>query len=198
MPLLRRLLEELEAVIWCVLAYLPGHGGNLVRGWWLRCQLQRLGRRPYFGAGVEILGAERIAIGDNFSLMRGSALHAHGGGAVEIGDNVSINANTSIGAAERGRIVLGNDVIIAQNVVLRASDHAHARVDAPIRTQGHTGGTIVIEDGVWIGANAVVTSNVRIGAHSIIGAGAVVTRDIEPYALAGGVPARVIRSRKSG
>ncbi len=189
--------NELAAYIWCVLAYLPGRSGLLARGWWLRRCLKRLGQRPYFGPGVEVTGAKRIVIGDRFSLARGSALHAHGGGSIEIGDNVSINANTSVGASEGGRIELGNNVIIAQNVVLRASDHAHASTDVPIRAQGHTGGTIVIEEGTWIGANAVVTSGVRIGAHTIIGAGAVVTRDVEPYSLACGVPARIVSSRKT-
>ena len=66
----------------------------------------------------------------------------------------------------------------------------------PIRYQGHTGGTILLENGVWIGANVVVTRNVTIGANSIIAAGAVVTKDIPRYVVAGGVPAKVLRIRK--
>ncbi|HQT26384.1 MAG TPA: acyltransferase, partial [Burkholderiales bacterium] len=84
----------------------------------------------------------------------------------------------------------------AQNVVIRAADHAHSSTSEAISKQGHAGGTIIIEDGVWIGANVVVTRNVRIGEHSIVAAGAVVTRDVPPYSIVGGVPARLMKSRK--
>ena len=56
-------------------------------------------------------------------------------------------------------------------------------------------GEIIIGDGVWIGANVVVTRNVTIGAHSIVAAGAVVTRDVEPYSIVAGVPATLVRRR---
>jgi galactoside O-acetyltransferase len=63
--------------------------------------------------------------------------------------------------------------------------------------QGHDGGKIIIEDGVWIGSNAVVLPNTRIGKASIIAAGAVVTKDVEPYSIVAGVPAKKIKDRKS-
>jgi galactoside O-acetyltransferase len=68
-------------------------------------------------------------------------------------------------------------------------------VATPIRLQGHDAGTIVIEDNVWLAANVTVVGGVRIGRGSVIAAGAVVTSDIEPYSIAGGVPARLIRRR---
>lgn len=64
-------------------------------------------------------------------------------------------------------------------------------VDQPVTRQ-----EIVVEDDVWVGANAVIIGGVRIGSHSIVGAGAVVTRDVEPYSVVGGVPARLIRRRE--
>jgi acetyltransferase-like isoleucine patch superfamily enzyme len=62
--------------------------------------------------------------------------------------------------------------------------------------QDHTGGTIEIGDDVWIGANAVIVPDVKIGSHAIIAAGAVVTRDVPEYAIAAGVPARTIGDRR--
>jgi acetyltransferase-like isoleucine patch superfamily enzyme len=64
-----------------------------------------------------------------------------------------------------------------------------------MNSQPHAPGCIVIEDDVSLGANAEVTGNVRLGTGRIIGAGAVVTRDVPPYAVAVGVPARVISER---
>ena len=61
--------------------------------------------------------------------------------------------------------------------------------------QGHLYGEIVIEDDVWIAANCTITPGTRIGHGAVVGAGAVVTRDVEPYAIVGGVPARVIKQR---
>ena len=81
-------------------------------------------------------------------------------------------------------------------MVLRASDHIYDRVDVPIYKQGHTGGYIIIENDVWIGANVVITKDVKVGAHSIIGAGSVVTSDVEPYSVFAGVPAKLIKKRR--
>ena len=124
-----------------------------------------------------------------------SALHVNGGGESRIGRNVAINRNSVIGAAEHGRISIGNDVLISQNVVIRASDHRYSSPDVLIIHQGHSSGVIEIGDDVWIGANSVITKDVHIGSHSIVAAGAVVTKDVPPWAIVGGVPAKVIKYR---
>jgi acetyltransferase-like isoleucine patch superfamily enzyme len=67
---------------------------------------------------------------------------------------------------------------------------------AAIREQGHSGGKIVIEDDVWIRANAVITPDVIIGKGAVVAAGAVVTSDVPPYQIVGGVPAKTIANRK--
>ena len=125
--------------------------------------------------------------------MHNCCLYAHDNGKINIGKRVSINSNVILGAANDGEINIGNDVLIGPNVVIRASNHRYELKSIPINKQGHTGGKIIIEDDVWIGANVVILPNVSVGKGAVIGAGAVVNRDIPPSALAGGVPAKVIR-----
>lgn len=114
--------------------------------------------------------------------------------ALEIGEGVSINLNVHINPCH-GFIKLGNNVLLGPNCVLRAADHVYSDATRPIKTQGHRGGRIIIEDDCWLGANVVVLKDVTIGRGSIIGAGAVVTRDIPPFSIAAGVPARIIGRR---
>ncbi len=127
--------------------------------------------------------------------MRNGSLYANDGGEIVIGDNVSINSNVIIDAADSGKIFIGDNVLIGPNVVLRASDHSHARIDIPIRNQGHTGGKIEIKEDVWIGANVVVMRDTCIGEHSVIAAGGIITKDVEPYSVYGNIPARLIKKR---
>jgi galactoside O-acetyltransferase len=142
---------------------------------------------------LRIFGAKRIRIGDDFAMDEDGTISAEGG-RLSIGNRVSINRNVFIDASG-GRIEIGDDVLIGPNVVLRASDHVFESASIPINRQGHRGDVIVVGDDVWIAANVVVTSGVTIGAHSLVAAGAVVTNDVEPWSLVGGVPARLIRKR---
>lgn len=167
---------------------------RLARTWLLRRLVGRCGAGVVVGQDVSVLGGEGIVLGARVTLMARVSLAAVRG-RLSIGDRVALNAGVHLDASQGGEIVVGNDVLIGPNVVLRASDHSAERTDVPIRSQGHTGGRIVIEDDVWIGANAVVTRDVRIGAHSIVAAGAVVTRDVDAFSLVAGVPARLVRKR---
>jgi len=193
----RSILGEFVAWIEALIVHVPGQLGKLLRSSYVRRRLKEAGTNLAVEPGVFITGYENIKIGVDVRLGRNSFLQAHRG-SIEIGNNTRINSNTTIGAGDGGRITIGCDVIIAQNVVIRASDHKSESVETPIKQQGHTGGTIVVEDGVWIAANVVVTRNVRIGAHSIIAAGAVVTKDVDPFSVVGGVPAVLIRQRPGG
>lgn len=115
--------------------------------------------------------------------------------AIKIGEGVSINFNVLIDSCG-GSISIGNNVLIGPNCVFRAADHVFSDITRPINKQGHFGGRIVIEDDCWLAANVVVVKDVTIGKGSVIGAGAVVTKNIPQYSIAGGVPARVIGNRK--
>jgi len=111
-----------------------------------------------------------------------------------VGD-VSIGANTLVGIGNViiGPVYIGDNVIIAQNVVISGQDHQYKNINIPIVQQGTTTAMIYIEDDCWIGANAVITSGCRIGKHSIIAAGAVVTKDVPPFCIAAGNPAKRIK-----
>ena len=100
-----------------------------------------------------------------------------------------------LNADHGGSITIGNDCMIGPNVVFRTSDHDFSRRDIPIRDQGHIAGMITVKNNVWIGANVSVIGTVTIGEGAVIGAGSVVNRDIEDYAVAAGVPARKISDR---
>lgn len=106
---------------------------------------------------------------------------------VEIGDNASINRGASFYPSFFGghRIVLGNNVRIAPGARLHAAGHDLA--DPGYRD---TGGPITVEDDVWIGAGSIILPGVTVGARSVVGAGAVVSRDVPPDSVAVGVPAR--------
>lgn len=113
---------------------------------------------------------------------------------LEVGDRCGIN-DFSIVTVNRA-VTIGNDVMIAEMVSIRDSDHETASVDVPMNRQGFSAEPIVIEDNVWISRGVAVLKGVRIGTGAVIGANAVVTKDIPPYAVAVGVPAKVIRDRR--
>ncbi|MCH5147932.1 MAG: acyltransferase [Clostridiales bacterium] len=112
---------------------------------------------------------------------------------VRLGNNIIINRNVSITA--RSKVSLGNDVLLGPNVVINDGNHLFVDRDKPITTQGHTAKEIVIEDDVWIAANSVILKGVHIGKGAVVAAGSVVTKDVPPYAVVAGVPARQIKNR---
>lgn len=110
-------------------------------------------------------------------------------GLVHIGDHTYIGlSNTLIGP-----LIIGDHVMFAQNVVLSGLNHAYQDTMMASRYQPCTTATITIADEVWIGANVVVTAGVTIGKHSVVAAGSVVTKDVPPYSVVGGNPAKVIK-----
>lgn len=145
--------------------------------------------------GVTILGFKNISLGSNVIFNKNCYVYSHDGGILIIGNNFSMNNNSQLGASF-GKIIIGDDCAIAPNCVLRASNHTFDSTDIPFNKQGHTYGEIIIRNDVWISSNCVITANTSIGKSSIIGAGSVVTKDVEPYSIMGGVPAKIIRKRK--
>lgn len=148
-----------------------------------------------------ISGKEFAKIGKNFKVMpyfRMQCISNYEGQKYTpeliIGDNVMLNPFCHIECINK--IVIGNNVLVGSHVLI--TDHSHGKLemrDIPFTSrQLVTKGPVIIEDNVWIGEHACIMPGVTIGKGSIIGANAVVTRDIPPYSVAGGVPARVLRT----
>lgn len=145
-------------------------------------------------ADVEITALRNLSIGDGSCIeARCTLLCANG--PLTLGRNCYLNKNVRLGSGGDAPFTMGDNVMVGPNVVMDTSQHNKDRTDIPMKLQGLTYAPIVIADDVWIGANAVVTSGVTIGRGSIVGAGAVVTKDVAPYSIVGGVPARVIGQR---
>ena len=113
----------------------------------------------------------------------------NGVGAISIGESSRVGISSVI----IGPVQIGTQVILAQNVVMSGLNHSYEDVTMPIRQQAVTTRPIVIEDECWIGANAVITAGVRVGQHSVVAGGSVVTKNVPPYSVVAGNPARVIK-----
>lgn len=115
---------------------------------------------------------------------------------VSLGHHVYINHDVWFGTLNQP-LTIGNYVQIGQYVSFMTAMHKFDRVDIPMFEQkGYTEKAITVEDDVWIGMRAIIMPGVTIGKGAIVGAGAVVTKDVPPYAVVGGIPAKVIKYRK--
>lgn len=95
--------------------------------------------------------------------------------------------------------LIGNDVMMGPYCTMMTYSHNHDRLDIPMNQQGFEPERVkYIGDDVWIGRNVTILPGANVGSHCIIGAGAVVTKDVPDYAIVGGVPAKVIRFRNEG
>lgn len=113
----------------------------------------------------------------------------NGVGAVHIGDNTRIGISNVL----IGPVTIGNNVIIAQHVVMSGLNHNYEDVNMPVSLQPVTTAEIIVEDDCWIGANSVLTAGVRIGRHAVVAGGSVVTKDVPPFSVVGGNPARILK-----
>lgn len=147
------------------------HTGVKFRGW--LCEIE-------MGRGVNIHN------GCNIIVARGAKLIFK--------DRAWISYNGVIIASTGTITSIGKNTMFGGNCTIVSADHDISDVPS-LRDSGHKVGDIIIGDNCWIGANCVVTRGVTIGEGSIIGAGSVVTKDIPPYSIAVGTPARVIKER---
>ena len=127
--------------------------------------------------------------GKNVNVEKGADLGD--GSGIVIGDNSGVGVNCSI----HGPLTIGNNVMMGPEVVILTSSHNFDNIYIPMLKQGSSIKSVVIGNDVWIGTRSIILPGVKIGNGVIIGAGAVVTKDIPDYAIVGGVPARVIRFR---
>jgi len=111
---------------------------------------------------------------------------------LEIGDYSGLGLNARL---DGPGIVIGNNVMMAPDVVIVTANHKHDDITVPMQSQGIDTAPVIIEDDVWIGTRAMILPGVRIGRSSVIGAGAVVAKDVPPFSIVVGNPARVVRKR---
>lgn len=162
----------------------------------------RLGKGVYLDEGTYLHACPGgIVIGENTLVMHGAELHVYNfRGLPHAG--IRIGRDSLIGEMNvlrgQGGIAIGDRVYTSPLVQMAAVDHVFADPGRPFVEQGITAQGIIVEDDVWIGAGAIITDGVRVGRGAVVAAGAVVTRDVPPHTVVGGVPARPIRAIEAG
>ncbi|HKK62215.1 MAG TPA: acyltransferase [Bacteroidales bacterium] len=109
------------------------------------------------------------------------------------GITIESDTRIGIGSVLIGPVVVGSSVRLAQYVVVSGLNHNYENIEKPISDQGVSTAGVVIGDGSWIGANAVILPGVKVGRNSVVAAGSVVTRDVPDYSVVAGNPARIKR-----
>lgn len=115
-------------------------------------------------------------------------------GNLRVGAHTYINGGTFL-AAKGTSITIGDHCMISYDVTMRTDSHIHSSTEIPMILQGSEAKDIVIGNDVWVGHGAYIMPGITIGNGAIVGAKAVVTKDVEPYTIVGGVPARLIGRR---
>lgn len=203
--------------------YLWKRGGRAwLRGALLRYRFKTCGGRLFIGKKLDIFFPKYIALGVNVYL--GDYTYLNGlsregmtfGNNVRIRENVWIQASSSLTDLGKGLVIgdntyvgprcylgagggidIGSNVTIGAAVDFLAENHNFADANVPINRQGVNRKGITLEDDVWIGNRVIVLDGVHIGRGAVVGAGAVVTKNVEPFAIVVGNPARVVGYRQS-
>lgn len=199
-------------------SWVPGALGLFLRSKLYPLVLGPVGRNVVFGVNVTIRHPHKIAIGDKVVIDDACCLDAKGtdnrgitigngvfigrntilsckNGDIAIEDRANIGFNCEIFSASRVRV--GSSVLMAAYTYLVGGDHLFDRVDIPVLDQGRTTRGIDVGDHVWLGTHVVVTDGSSVGRDAIVGAGAVVVGEIPEFAIATGIPARVVRDRRN-
>ena len=166
----------------------------LARKAWLRGRL-KLDGLAFIGPHVvlQVGPGARIELGRWSWLGHGTKIRCHEG-VVSIGAKTVLGQECTISAYRH--VAIGRECVIADRVMFIDFDHGMAEVERPIRLQGIYMRDVNVGNNVWIGYGACILRGVTVGDNAVIGANSVVTRDVPPNAVVGGVPARVIRMRE--
>lgn len=153
---------------------------------------KQLPQSCYCKTAMRIRGffAHRICerAGEGINIERGATFST----SVTIGDCSGIGKDCEL----HGEVHIGNHVMMGPECVFYTRNHEYLRTDVPMCQQGETESKpIYVGDDVWLGRRVMVMPGVRIGEHSIAAAGSVVTKDVPPFSIVGGVPAKIIGSR---
>ena len=173
------------------------------------------------GPSVKIISGHKLSVGKNFIAERGAEINCISSEGIQLGEKVTIGSYATIRPSNlyggtvgmglkignhsnigpysyigcSGYIEIGNNVMMAPRVSLYAENHNFDSIDVPMKDQGVTTASIIIEDDCWIAANSVILAGVRIGKGSVIAAGSVIIKDVAPYSVMGGNPAKKLKKR---
>jgi acetyltransferase-like isoleucine patch superfamily enzyme len=150
----------------------------------------------FLDRGVEITarrGYGRIVLGRWLHLGVDTALRCHEG-TLMVGDKTVLGRGVSVNCYLD--VEIGGSVLFADDIYISDFDHKFADLTMPIKDQGIDKARVRIEPDVWVGTKSTVTRGVVIGQGAVVGANAVVTRDLPAYSISVGVPARVIKDRR--
>jgi len=133
-----------------------------------------------------------ITIGNGVFIGRNTILSCKNGD-IELGDRTNIGFNSEVFSASR--VVLGADALLAAYCYVIGGDHDYSDLSKPVLAQGRNSAGVTIGEAVWMGAGAKILDGVTVGKYAIVGAESVVRSDVPAYAVAVGVPARVVGLR---
>lgn len=165
-----------------------------------RLKIRGKGGHIVIGDNVQVLGDidlrnrenGRIVFHDRVTIEGGCRFVSARDGTIEIGEHSIVTTGAIINGG--ANILVGRSCIIGPRASINANDHKFER-NVPVREQGFVHADVIIEDDCWLAANVVVMKGVRIAKGSILGSGAVVTKDTEPFSINVGAPARKISER---
>ncbi|HWG09079.1 MAG TPA: acyltransferase [Solirubrobacteraceae bacterium] len=170
---------------------------NRARIHWAALRREAFVRWPVHGNVLEMLRDGRLEIGAGALFEPGVWITAPGGARVRIGSGTFLNKGVMVAAQEL--VEIGDHCMLANGCFVSDASHRFDDPHKPITWQGfESKGPTRIGDNCWLGANVVVTSGVRVGERCVIGANSVVTEDLEPFSIAAGAPARVLRKIDNG
>lgn len=158
------------SLLFLIFSRVPGHIGLASRFLWLKQKAKHCGNNIYIGENVTMKNVSNLSIGSNVSIHECCYLDALGG--IYIGDHVSIAHNSS----------------------LLSTNHTYFDKKIPIKYNKVSLAPLVIQDDVWVGAGCRLLAGVTVQTRVIVAAGAVLTKDAEPFSLYGGVPAVKLKS----
>jgi len=198
----------------------PGAFGLLIRKKLMARLFQTCGSGVVLGEGLALRHPNRIRVGDRFAIDEHGTLDARSdddvgieigsdvlcsqnvsllckGGRIVLKDRVQMGMHTTLTSTPDGAITIGEAVAVAPFCFIGGSAYIADDLDKPISEQGHVHkGGVTIGDWSLIYSRATILDGVTIGRGAIVAGGAVVTKDVPDYAIVGGIPAKVIGTRK--
>lgn len=168
------LVVTVETLSWIIFRLPRYRTLNALKTLYLRSFGAQIGHRVVYYPGISILSGRKLVLGDDVDLATGVLVTTDGG--VKIGDRTLVGYGTKI---------------LSRN-------HRILPLPEPIFTSGHETRPVIIGADVWIGANCVILPGARIGDHAVVAAGSVVTKEVPPGAIVGGVPAKIMKMRPEG